>query len=149
KRLTGSMVVAFILAMGIAGLWQAVAEWCHNSWTEMSRLGKQMEYGSLEPDGEPLIVRSSYSSGNRTSVDEMVTLDGQPRNVKSTDLAGSSSHLEGSERFLRVQPPSWWERLASVNDGGTPETYWYLIHDGKRPGRVHGVGYHSRTKLLV
>src|SRR5438045_2863677 len=98
KWRTGSMILAFILAMGVAGLWQAVAEWCWNSLTELNRLGKQMESISLAPDGEPLIVHSSYSSGYRTSVDEMVTLDGQPRNVKSTELAGSFSHLEGSER---------------------------------------------------
>ncbi|HEY2410770.1 MAG TPA: hypothetical protein VGI40_00925 [Pirellulaceae bacterium] len=149
KRRAGSMVVAFILAMGVAGLWQGVADWCWNSLTELNRLGKQMESISLAPDGEPLIVRSSYSSGYRTSVDEMVTLDGQPRNFTSTELAGSFAHLEGSERYIQENSPSWSERLAAINDGGTPETYWYLVDDGNRPGRVYGIGYHSRTKLLV
>src|SRR4029079_12560146 len=38
---------------------------------------------------------------------------------------------------------------AGFNDGGTPPIYWYLIHDGRLPGCVYGIGLHSKTKTVV
>lgn len=147
--LFGSMLMAFVIAIGISSAWEAVANWVMQLADDGSRRGSINESISLTDKGEPLIVRSSYTGSYRYTTDEVLTLDGEPRAVNPAELYGATSYLQGSDRWTPDYPPSWWERLAAINDGGVPETYWYLVHDGRVPGKAYGVGFHSKTKLLV
>jgi hypothetical protein len=140
-----TLLVAFLVATGIAATWFTVVIWSEmvlQSATLRSRYSEQI---CFTLDGEPLIVRSSFdpSFPERTT-----TLTGQLKQVSASDLL-YPHYLTAPSRQQWPTPVDWGSRLAAANDGGAPATYWYLVHDGRSPGHAYGVGYHAQTKALV
>jgi hypothetical protein len=144
-----NMLVTFVIAAGIAAVWETAAQWVLNLAQDSLRSRSTSESISLGPDGEPLLVHSVASGRYRYTTDAVTTLDGQPKNINPTELYGAYGYLQGSERYIPEDSANWWERMAALNDGGVPQTYWYLVHDGQPTGRVYGVGFHSKTKTIV
>jgi hypothetical protein len=104
---------------------------------------------ALSVDGEPLIQRYERRGNvNAFQAEQILTLSGEPANV-SADAVFDEGYLEGADRYVPASPLPWWQRLVSFNDGGTPPVYWYLIHDGRIPGRAYGIGFHSKAKTVV
>jgi hypothetical protein len=139
------MLVAAIVALGIGAAWCTVAGWVARIITSALRPAEDYEQLLVSVEGQPLITRTSRSEAGD---EQVLTLDGQPVKTSRQDLLYPQM-LQHPDQRLQRSTPEWDSRITSANDGGTPEVYWYLIHDGLRNGRAYGVGFHSKTKLIV
>jgi hypothetical protein len=142
-----TLLVTTIVALGIAGAWWDGVQWCMSAIENVRT--SSYETIALSPDGEPLIQRyGQVGTMNSYQAEQLLTLTGDPSDVHPQTAYGAN-YIEGGNRYVPDGPLPWWQRLAGVNDGGQPATYWYVIHDGHIPGRAYGVGYHSKTKAVV
>src|SRR5438477_293316 len=142
-----TLLVTTVLALGIAAAWQYAVQWL-SSLVE-NHQPSTMEQLALDLDGQPLIKR--YSRVGRYGgfqAEQVLTLSGDSLPAHP-DAVFDGQYIEGGDRYIPDPPFQWWQRLAGVNDGGTPPIYWYLFHDGRLPGRVYGIGFHSKTKTII
>ncbi len=140
-----SMLVAAIVALGIGAAWCTVAGWVGKIITNMMQTEGDYESILVNVDGQPLIVRTLRAD---PTSEEMLTLEGQPVKASRQDLL-YPAYMQHTDQVPMQGRPDWQSRITSANDGGTPELYWYLVHDGRPNGRAYGVGFHSKTKLAV
>lgn len=145
QPLVRSMLVTGITALGIGTAWCTFAGWL--LMLIVSSLQRQEDYEQLlvTMTGEPVIVRTSRQAG---VAEETRDLAGNPVKATSQELLypQTLSHFDPSDS---VSPSDWNYRLTSANDGGTPAVFWYLMHDGQRHGKAHGVGFNQKTKTIV
>jgi hypothetical protein len=142
--LGGTLLLAATVAFGIATAWCVAVGWIVMVVERSMQQRDIYEQLLVGPDGEPVISRTSYSSG----ASEVVTLSGEPSRTTSQDLL-YPQHIMKREQLDWYDSANWSYRLAGINDGGAPAVFWYLVHDGNSPGHAHGVGYHSKTKTIV
>lgn len=143
--LTKTLLLAAIIALGVGTAWCSVAGWTIGMIA--AALSSRGDYEQLlvSSAGEPLI---SHTSRDRGAAERVLTLTGQEVKVDRQDLL-YPNYLQHPDQRVGWSKADWSYRLTSANDGGTPEIYWYLIHDGRPRGRAYGVGYHSKTKMIV
>jgi len=141
-----TLLVTTFVAIGIAGFWTIVVAWVEQ--TAAQALHKQPPYEHVYTtiEGEPVIVRTT--SGGMRETERILSLTGESLKITSQDLLhlGSLQPQEPSAAFLTSG--DWQFRLAAVNDGGVPATYWYLVHDGKFSGHAYGIGFHASTRTV-
>src|SRR3954471_16969512 len=92
--LASTMLVTFVIAFGISGLWFTAANWCLNMLSRTMQGGITGDEISLTRDGEPLVVSSGYDRFSRATTEQMLTLTGQPKTVRPTDLC-SANYIDG------------------------------------------------------
>jgi hypothetical protein len=142
-----SLSLNLLVAAGIAAGWCGVALWTIALAMQAILSGQTYEMVYVRLDGEPLIYRYG---GRVVGGFEMLSLDRQPLSASNDQLLyGGYMQPEFKSFMTPIAAQSWQFRLTGVNDGRTPATYWYLVHDGQVNGRVYGVGYNAVTKGLV
>ena len=140
-----SLLLNVLVALGIAISWLVFAMWMISMFSGL--WGGTYETIYVRLDGEPLLYR--YSTRPYGQLD-MLTLDGQPTDTDMQQLLFSTPIYPQKASFvIPLVAKGWDSRLAAVNDGRTPPTYWYLVHDGRTNGRAYGVGYNSLTRQIV
>ncbi|WP_254513340.1 hypothetical protein [Anatilimnocola floriformis] len=139
-----TLLLAAVVAAGLSGVWFMLVTTLI-SIVERSGPPTDFEQITVRADGEPVILKQ-----NSTGVQQqLLTLDRQPTAGNIYQIL-HLSHLPLPGREM-VEPAGrdWSQRLAWVSDGGSPQTYWYLIHDGEPDGHAYGVGYSSVTRRVV
>ena len=138
--------LAALVALGLAGAWCIVIVWLVSIAETAAARRSTYEQPYFRHDGEVVIMR--YPQGVNASNQEVVDLSGQ---VVKTDAAAllTTQFINRPGQVPVEGGLSWRTRLTGVNDGATPLTYWYLVHDGRVNGSAYGVGYHSLTKQVA
>src|SRR5262245_36833943 len=123
SNLTPRLILAVILAFGIAPLWifgiTMILE---------SLMSTDHSSGSLwvRSDGTPLLA---YYTSGRSSV-EYMDLSGKPVEVPlGEEPLNFVDLLRVDENPDRAAPPDWQKRIRSFTDTRNQPTYWYLISD--------------------
>jgi hypothetical protein len=145
-RLGRTLLVTAFVALGIGAAWCMLTLWLDSAIIGAVQRSDVYEQLYASADGEPLIVRVSRAAG---ATQRVVGLDGKPRQVTSQDLLHSQFMHTPQQLSHMMASANWNYRMASNNDGGVPPIYWYLVHDGRDPGRAYGIGYHSQSKMVV
>jgi hypothetical protein len=139
-------VLAALVTLGLATAWFVAAAWLM-SMAETATIGERpYQQPYFRANGEVVILR--YPHGPRNSYQEIVDLSGQAVEVSASELLAVQP-LYRAQQAKQISGAGWASRLAGVNDGGAPPTYWYLVHDGRAGGSAYGVGYHSVTRQVV
>jgi hypothetical protein len=138
--------LAMVVAAGLAAAWCVLVAWLVGMAQTAALRSSLYEQPYFKLDGEVVVVR--YPNGIQSGYQETVDLNGQVSRANTSQLLANSYPLyrAGDAALLAAD---WRSRLAGVNDGGTPATYWYLVHDGHTNGSAYGVGYHSLTRRIV
>jgi hypothetical protein len=135
------LVLAFVLATGIAIVWGAVAG---SFWDTVHRKQRGIsDYDEylVQVDGTPIIRTTSF--GQRTIRD----LQGRPLPERSYLTA---EYLPGPTQLENYSLSTDWRyRVTAWSDGQTPPGRWYFIHDGRRNGRAWFEGYDPVTSKRI
>src|SRR5262245_55612711 len=140
------LLITAVVAVGIAAAWGTVAIWAVAMVERAMQSSNVYEQIYTSVDGEPVIVRMSRDA---RATERVLTLSGEPKQVSSQDLLYPHYVYGHDLPQFAGQGLDWVSRLVATTDGGVPPIYWYLVHDGHRPGRAYGIGYHSQTKTVV
>jgi hypothetical protein len=140
-----SMLLAAVVAFGITTVWFVLVIWLF-SMTEQS----QVALGNYEQlyvrlDGVPVIVKQTNGGQSR----QVLSLDRQPTTGDVYQILYPAYVSPAGSGPSLVSSRDWTNRLAAISDGGSPATYWYLVHDGRANGLAYGVGYNSATKQAI
>jgi hypothetical protein len=146
NSLARTLLVTAFVAIGIAGAWGTMSGWLQGLVQQALQSGNVYEQLYTSADGEPVIVRMSRDA---RATEQVLSLDGQPKQVTTQDLLYPHYTYSRERSPYVMQRGDWSVRMASANDQGVPPVYWYVVHDGRRPARAYGVGFHSRTRQLV
>jgi hypothetical protein len=144
--LSRALLITTFVALGIAVFWTTIVSWVEQ--TAAQALQKHPPYETIYTtiEGEPVLVRTT--SGGIQETEKILSLSGEALKITSQDLL----HLNAleSQQPVRSYPASsdWQARIAGINDGGVPATYWYLVHDGRYSGHVYGIGFHASTRTV-
>ena len=138
--------LAAVVAAGLAAIWCVLVAWVIGMIQTAALQSVSYEQPYFRMDGEPVILR--YPSGVRSTTQEVVDLSGQVTQANASQLLAPQQIIPRAQTQA-LMGSGWNTRLAGVNDGGTPATYWYLVHDGRVNGSAYGVGYHSVTRQLA
>ena len=145
SSLMRSIGLASIVACGIATAWFTAAAFVIGATEQSAYTHGDFEQLYVRLDGEPVILKQT---GLRGTSQQMLSLDRKPTAGDSYQVL-HLSYINPPHSADYMVPRDWTMRLAAVNDGGSPATYWYLVHDGRPNGLAYGVGYHSATKQVV
>ncbi len=144
--LTGSLLIALVLAAGTAMVWGIVSVLCSSAilYRQFRQLASAdlvvYEQLSFAEDGTPMISWRSRAD-NRT---RYRTLDGE--HTESRGLS-RTSRLHGPKGVKQLDVPvEWPRRIFATSDHGLAPQYWYLIHDGRSPGYTWLEGFDSVTR---
>ena len=135
--------LAAVVAAGLAAIWCVLVAWVIGMVQTAALQSASYEQSYFRADGEPVILR--YPSGVRSTTQEVVDLSGQVTKANTAQLLPPQQIIPRSQAQA-LMGSGWSTRLAGVNDGRMPATYWYLVHDGRVNGSAYGVGYHSVTR---
>ena len=138
--------LAAVVAAGLAAAWCVLVAWLIGMAQTAALRNSLYEQPYFRLDGEVVVLR--YPNGIQSSYQETVDLNGQVSRANTSQLLATSyPFYRASDAALLAA--DWRGRLAGVNDGGTPPTYWYLVHDGRTNGSAYGVGFNSLTRRIV
>jgi hypothetical protein len=147
--LVNSLLLALVLAVGTAVVWGFVCGFCADAirrWQrrQPSSLARTAEQLLVTSEGVPVIA----TIGNRDyHYRTYRTLDGEPVEAAAQIYPAALLDAETLEGY--GWPVEWSARMTGVNDGQMPPQYWYLIHDGCRPGHAWLEGFDSVSKRRV
>ncbi len=147
--LVNSLLLALVLAVGTAVVWGVVCGFCGDAirrWQRRQQSSPARTYEQLlvTSEGVPVIA----TIGNRDyQYRTYRTLDGEPVEEATQIYSAALPDAETLERY--GWPVEWSARMKGVNDGQIPPQYWYLIHDGCRPGHAWLEGFDSVSKRRV
>lgn len=152
------LILAVILAVGLALAWTAISAWSYSLLTT-GRGYVDWETIQVDWDGTPLIQKYS----NDTQEQSYRTLEGEKlkkdrvkgiRTLLPASFVGSRA-LDAIEFPLadlaRIQPipdPNY-DNSQADNDEKRPMKFWYFVHDGKREGKGYFAGFDSKTKQSI
>lgn len=139
-----SMLLAAMVSLGIITVWCTVFAWLATLAERSTYTSGAYEQLYVRLDGEPVIVRQINGGMSQ----EVVSLEREPTAGDIYQILHPSYVPPHSDKST-VSGSDWTNRLSSVSDGGSPATFWYLVHDGRTNGRAYGVGYHSITKRVA
>ena len=135
-----------IVAAGLASAWCVLVAWVLGMAQSAAIRGHLYEHPYFRMDGEVVILR--YPRGVSSSYQEIVDLSGQVSKANASQLL-ATQYIYRRSHVALLGGPDWTGRLAGFNDGGTPATYWYLVHDGRVNGSAYGIGYHSVSRQIA
>ena len=147
--LVNSLLLALVLAVGTAVVWGFVCGFCCEAirrWQRRQERAPRQTYEQLlvTSAGVPVIA----TIGTRDyQYRTYRTLDGEPVEAPTLVYPAALPDTEMLERY--GWPVEWSARMTGVNDGQIPPQYWYLIHDGCRPGHAWLEGFDSVNKRRV
>jgi hypothetical protein len=145
--LNRSLLIATLLAAGIASFWYASSSWIQQTAESLLQGRESFENIYVTISGDPVLVRTT--SGNTQSTEKILSLDGQSLNITSQDLLYFNGVSPQEESRFGHRDLEWSQRVSGVNDGGVPQTFWYLVHDGRFPGHAYGIGFHASTRTVA
>ena len=145
SSLMRSIGLAAVVALGIAAAWFTVAAFIIGATEQSAYSRGDYEQLYVRLDGEPVILKQT---GLRSTSQQMLSLDRKPTAGDVYQIL-HPAYVGIPQSTSYVVPNDWTIRLSAVNDGGSPATYWYLVHDGRPNGLAYGIGYHSATKRSV
>ncbi len=149
RRILQPLFTGTVLALGFGIVWALTVVFVIRSVNEV--MCEQQDYKSIvvQSDGTPLVQTVPPGHHHKETYH---TLDGELASIDS------ASHSHRRAATLAVPGPTrgpwfsrpWSSRVQSFMDTGTyPPGLWYLVHDGRRHGSAHFVGYDSDTKMLI
>lgn len=145
SNLLSRLTLAFVLAVGLTTAWFVVLAW--TSSTFIYRSAGTYESLVFTPEGEPVIQMNALG---RIPSSRYRGLDGQPRDFTSEAVwLQAATAIGTSNGSWANRPVTWNARIMPFSDGGTPPTFWYFLHDGRRDGRGYFVGYDSVSRQVV
>lgn len=147
--LVNSLLLALVLAIGTAVVWGFVCEFCGDAIRQRQLRQRPSSVRTYEQllvntDGVPVISTIGYHDGQYRAYR---TLDGEP--VESATPVTGASLPDAATLELYGLPDVWSARIYSVNDGRIAPQYWYVIHDGRRPGHAWLEGFDSVSKRRI
>src|SRR5688572_10907503 len=115
------IMVAFVVALGIAVAWCFAVLWGMITVTQASRTQAEYEMVYVRVDGQPLILSNTRNSASGNVTQQVLTLEGEPDDTdQQLMLYPSYMGVPGGGMIRETR------RLAAANDGGAPAIYWYL-----------------------
>jgi hypothetical protein len=143
-----SLGLGLVVALGINAAWFVAVGWFASMAASSGLWQETSESLFLRLDGQPLIYR--YTRRPKPST-EVLSLDGQKVAEIDFQQLLHPTYLQPQRDSLAnpLLAKGWDVRMTAANDGRTPATYWYLIHDGQTNGRAYGVGFNALTKQIV
>src|SRR5262245_19914824 len=145
--LSRSLLLATLLAFGIAAFWVSLSNWLEQTAEGLLQNREPYENIHVTIAGDPVLVRTAAADTNST--EKILSLDGQPLAITSHDLLRLNSISPKQESRFAHSAPEWSQRIAGANDGGVPQTLWYVVHDGQIPGHAYGIGFHASTRTVA
>ena len=153
RRILQPLFAGVLLALGFGILWALLVVFASVTADGMIRSQQIRKSIEVRADGTPLI--RTYKIGiNPTRTYQ--TLDGRPV-LLSLSSPRDLGTLAGPTMLPAIEPGSgpsfgldWRWRIQSYMDAGRhPPVFWYFVHDGRRDGGVHFVGYDAETKMPI
>jgi hypothetical protein len=154
QKIVGPLVLATVLATGIATAWGVIAVWSI-AMVDQTRRSERLTHGiTVRADGTPLIQHGRFIRGPVSDYRvEYFSLDGDP--VDASDVRGIyGASLRMKERQDPTGRPPWSQRVLQFHPGHDPTAsehpaIWYFIHDGRNDGRGYFVGYELEGNRCV